>query len=58
MDWTLEVVAVPVSDIDRAITFYRDAVGFHLDHDTTAALAASQRRKRHGNHPFRHHHRP
>lgn len=36
MDWTLEVVAVPVSDIDRAITFYRDAVGMHLDHDTTA----------------------
>ena len=36
MEWTLEVVAVPVSDIDRAIAFYRDAVGFHLDHDTTA----------------------
>lgn len=36
MNWTLEVVAVPVSDIDRAITFYRDAIGFRLDHDTTA----------------------
>jgi predicted enzyme related to lactoylglutathione lyase len=36
MDWTLEVVIVPVSDIDRAITFYRDQVGFALDHDTTA----------------------
>jgi Glyoxalase/Bleomycin resistance protein/Dioxygenase superfamily. len=34
MDWTLEVVIVPVSDIDRAIAFYRDQVGFHLDHDT------------------------
>ena len=34
MDWTLEVVVLPVSDIDRAITFYRDRVGFHLDHDT------------------------
>ena len=34
MDWTLEVVIVPVSDIDRAIEFYRDKVGFTLDHDT------------------------
>ncbi len=34
MDWTLEVVLLPVSDIDRAIEFYRDKVGFHLDHDT------------------------
>jgi predicted enzyme related to lactoylglutathione lyase len=33
MDWTLEVVIVPVSDIDRAIEFYRDRVGFDLDHD-------------------------
>jgi predicted enzyme related to lactoylglutathione lyase len=36
MDWTLEVVVLPVSDIDRAIAFYRDQVGFDLDHDTTA----------------------
>ncbi len=34
MDWTLEVVIVPVSNIDRAVGFYRDQVGFHLDHDT------------------------
>ena len=34
MDWTLEVVLLPVSDIDRAIEFYRDKVGFDLDHDT------------------------
>jgi predicted enzyme related to lactoylglutathione lyase len=34
MDWTLEVVILPVSDIDRAIAFYRDQVGFELDHDT------------------------
>jgi catechol 2,3-dioxygenase-like lactoylglutathione lyase family enzyme len=34
MDWTLEVVVVPVADIDRSIAFYRDQVGFHLDHDT------------------------
>ena len=34
MDWTLEVVVLPVSDIDRSIAFYRDKVGFNLDHDT------------------------
>jgi len=34
MDWTLEVVILPVSDIDRSIAFYRDKVGFDLDHDT------------------------
>lgn len=33
MDWKLELVAVPVSDVDRAIAFYRDRVGFNLDHD-------------------------
>lgn len=35
MDWTLEVVVLPVSDIDRSVAFYRDQVGFDLDHDTT-----------------------
>lgn len=35
MDWTLEVVILPVSDLTRAIEFYRDGVGFHLDHRTT-----------------------
>jgi predicted enzyme related to lactoylglutathione lyase len=34
MDWTLEVVILPVTDIDRSIAFYRDQVGFDLDHDT------------------------
>lgn len=34
MDWTLEVVLLPVSDIDRAIEFYRDKIGFDLDHHT------------------------
>ncbi len=33
MDWTLEVVVLPVSDMDRAMLFYRDQVGFNLDHD-------------------------
>lgn len=35
MDWTLEVVVLPVSDLERSIAFYRDEVGFTLDHDTT-----------------------
>ncbi|MGY4643997.1 VOC family protein [Cellulomonas sp. URHB0016] len=35
MDWTLEVVIVPVSDLDASIAFYRDQVGFDLDHETT-----------------------
>src|ERR671928_1504450 len=34
MDWTLEVVILPVCDIDRSVAFYRDQVGFELDHDT------------------------
>ncbi|MDN5669361.1 MAG: VOC family protein [Renibacterium salmoninarum] len=34
MDWTLEVVVLPVSDLARSIEFYRDRVGFDLDHET------------------------
>ncbi|MFE1593884.1 VOC family protein [Nocardia sp. NPDC058705] len=34
MNWTLEVVIVPVSDIDRAKDFYADKLGFAVDHDT------------------------
>ena len=34
MNWTLEVVCVPVTDVDRAKTFYADGLGFHVDHDT------------------------
>jgi catechol 2,3-dioxygenase-like lactoylglutathione lyase family enzyme len=34
MDWTLEVVILPVSDIEASVAFYRDKVGFQLDHDT------------------------
>ncbi|MCW2541042.1 MAG: putative lyase [Frankiales bacterium] len=33
MDYKLELIAVPVSDVDRAKTFYADQVGFHADHD-------------------------
>ncbi len=35
MDWKLEVVVVPVTDIDRAKSFYLDKLGFRLDADTT-----------------------
>lgn len=34
MQWTLEVVVVPVADVDRAKAFYADQVGFTVDHDT------------------------
>ena len=34
MDWTLEVVVLPVADLARSIAFYRDQVGFGLDHET------------------------
>ncbi len=33
MDWKLELIVVPVSDVDRAKDFYADKAGFHLDHD-------------------------
>jgi catechol 2,3-dioxygenase-like lactoylglutathione lyase family enzyme len=36
MDWKLEVVVVPVSDVDRAKEFYTDRFGFHLDVDHRA----------------------
>jgi catechol 2,3-dioxygenase-like lactoylglutathione lyase family enzyme len=34
VDWKLEVVVLPVSDVDRAKAFYVDRLGFHLDADT------------------------
>ncbi len=34
MDWSLEVAVLPVSDINRSIEFYRDQIGFGLDHHT------------------------
>jgi len=36
VDWKLEVVVVPVSDVDRAKAFYTDKAGFHLDVDHSA----------------------
>lgn len=37
MDFKLEVVPVPVSDVDASIAFYRDVAGFTLDHDHTVS---------------------
>lgn len=36
MEWKLEVVVVPVSDVDRAKRFYAEQIGFAVDHDTDA----------------------
>ena len=33
VDWRLELVQVPVSDVDRAKAFYTDKAGFNADHD-------------------------
>ena len=33
MDYRLEVIGLPVSDVDDSIDFYVNRVGFHLDHD-------------------------
>jgi predicted enzyme related to lactoylglutathione lyase len=33
MDWKIELLAVPVTDVDRAKAFYVDQVGFTADHD-------------------------
>ena len=35
MDYRLEVVVVPVSDVDRAKSFYGERCGFNVDLDTT-----------------------
>ena len=39
MDWKLEVVVVPVSDVDRAKTFYTEGVGFDEDLEHTSGDA-------------------
>ena len=37
MDWKLELVAIPVSDVERAKAFYTEKVGFNADHDHTVS---------------------
>jgi predicted enzyme related to lactoylglutathione lyase len=33
MNWELQLVAIPVSDVDRAKSFYAEQLGFNADHD-------------------------
>jgi len=44
MDWTLEVMVVPVSDVDRAKAFYAEQLGFNVDHDTKDAKVTEGKR--------------
>ena len=37
MDWKLEVVPIPVTDVDRAKAFYTEKAGFNADHDHTVS---------------------
>jgi predicted enzyme related to lactoylglutathione lyase len=37
MDWKLELVGIPVSDVDRAKAFYTEQAGFVADHDHTVS---------------------
>jgi predicted enzyme related to lactoylglutathione lyase len=37
MDWKLELIAIPVSDVDAAKAFYSEKVGFNVDHDHTVS---------------------
>lgn len=39
MDFKLELIPLPVADIDRALQFYVEQVGFHLDHDVRFTTA-------------------
>jgi catechol 2,3-dioxygenase-like lactoylglutathione lyase family enzyme len=37
VDWKLELVSIPVTDVDRAKAFYVDQAGFDADHDRTVS---------------------
>src|SRR6266705_1226347 len=37
MDWKIELIAIPVSDVDRAKAFYTEKAGFNADHDYTVS---------------------
>ncbi|MBA3249397.1 MAG: VOC family protein [Geodermatophilaceae bacterium] len=37
MNWTLELVSIPVTDVERAKQFYAELLGFVVDHDTTVS---------------------
>ena len=37
MDWKIELIGIPVSDVDRAKAFYTEKAGFNADHDHTVS---------------------
>ena len=37
MDWKIELIAIPVTDVDRAKDFYVNKAGFNADHDHTVS---------------------
>jgi predicted enzyme related to lactoylglutathione lyase len=37
MDWKIELIAIPVTDVDRAKAFYVEQAGFNADHDVTVS---------------------
>lgn len=37
MDWKIELMILPVTDVDRAKKFYTEQAGFHVDHDQTVS---------------------
>jgi catechol 2,3-dioxygenase-like lactoylglutathione lyase family enzyme len=37
MEWKLELISIPVSDVDRAKAFYTEKAGFNADHDHTVS---------------------
>jgi predicted enzyme related to lactoylglutathione lyase len=37
MDWKIELIAIPVTDVDRAKAFYTERAGFNADHDHTVS---------------------
>ena len=41
MDWKLELVVVPVTDVDRAKQFYSEQLGFNVDVDSTRANSSA-----------------
>ena len=37
MDWKIELMILPVTDVDRAKKYYTEQIGFHADHDQTVS---------------------
>ena len=41
MDWKIELINIPVSDVDRAKAFYVEQVGFNADHDIDVSASSA-----------------